>query len=185
MKVASGVLLVLMAAALAPSSATAQLGNGSHVNIAAGASLPTSDFGNIVDVGFNVTAGLSVAQRGSPLGFRFEGMFNQFNISNQGNFNFSNPSNQIRVWGGTANATYDIPFSAVGTGNTLYGIGGAGFANTSETQFQNSGQTNLTWNVGGGFRFPLSGFSAYVEARYHSINNTSVTFVPIVFGLVF
>ena len=39
--------------------------------------------------------------------------------------------------------------------------------------------------IGGGFRFPLTGFSAYVEARYHSINNTSIRFVPVSFGLVF
>ena len=39
------------------------------------------------------------------------------------------------------------------------------------------------WNVGGGLRFPLTGFSAYVEARYHSTSDFK--FTPIVFGLQF
>lgn len=189
MKVALRVVVVLLTAALAPAlapaSAPAQVANRTHFNIAAGAAIPTSDFGNAVDVGFNLTAGFDIAQRGSPLGLRFEGMFDQFNVSNQHSFTFNNVTNQIRVWGAAANGIYDIPLSAVAAGNTLYAIGGVGFANTSATLDQGSGQTNLAWNVGGGFRFPLTGFSAYVEARYYSINSTSVTFAPIAFGLVF
>ena len=47
------------------------------------------------------------------------------------------------------------------------------------------GAYNFGYNVGGGVRFALSGFSAYVEARYHSISNANVSFVPLVFGLQF
>ena len=40
-------------------------------------------------------------------------------------------------------------------------------------------------NLGGGYRFALTGFSAYAEARYHHILNTSVNFIPITFGVTF
>ena len=36
-----------------------------------------------------------------------------------------------------------------------------------------------------GFRWPLSGFAAYGEARYHFVTNSDARFVPISFGLQF
>jgi hypothetical protein len=170
----------------APIRADAQLA-GVHLNVAAGAAIPSGDLGSVTNVGFNVTGGLSLSEPGLPVGIRLEGMFNQFNVSDQAGFQFVNAGDQIRVWGGNANAVLNIPLSGMTTGTNLYAIGGIGFANVSETINQDSGNTGLAWNIGGGFRFPLTGFSAYVEARYHSLstNGVNTTFTPIVFGLQF
>lgn len=164
-------------ALVAPATARAQ-SNTFHFNVAAGAALPTGNFSNGTDVGYNITGGIAMMQRGSPLGFRVEGMFNEFGVSNT--------DTKLRVAAGTANATYDLPMSSVGAGNALYLIGGIGYYNTKDTFFDSS-ESNVGFNVGAGFRFPLTGFSAYVEARYHTVSaaNFDAHFIPIVFGLSF
>jgi len=64
-------------------------------------------------------------------------------------------------------------------------IGGIGYYSTRDASFTTRTESNIGWNVGGGFQFPLTGFSGYVEARYHTVSNTDVRFVPISFGLLF
>jgi hypothetical protein len=164
---------------LAPAvAALAQSGvNNMQFNIAAGAALPTGDFGRFSDVGYNLTVGIGTRQRNSQLGFRVEGLYNEFSISGGGG--------NSHAGGVTANATFDLGGGGLGTGG-LYVIGGVGYYNTDEPIFNvSNSQNNIGFNIGGGYRFPLTGFSAYVEARYHTIQNTDVHFVPIVFGLVF
>lgn len=157
-----------------------------HFNAAAGASIPTGDYGNGLDVGWNITGGIGMRQAGTPLGFRAEAMYNEFGISNS--------SLKSRVSAGTLDATFDLSQGLAGTGS-LYAIGGVGYYHTAEDLqdvFGNSSgsvsDSNIGWNIGAGFRFPLTGFSAYVEARYHTVTNNNVVsahFIPIVFGLVF
>jgi hypothetical protein len=161
--------LSLLAAPMVLSAQT----NGVQFNIAAGAAFPTGDFGNVADVGYNLTVGLGSHQRGSPLGFRVEGMYNEWNVSGIGD-------RKTHAGGVVANATLDLSGATAtsGTGNSFYLIGGLGY-------FGTGGSSNIGYNVGGGFKFPLTGFSAYVEARYHSISDVNVKFVPVVFGLVF
>ena len=65
-----------------------------------------------------------------------------------------------------------------GTGNSIYLIGGLGTYDTGS-------HWDTGFNLGGGFRFPLTGFSAYIEARYHSVAGGDLKFVPVVFGLAF
>jgi hypothetical protein len=183
----AAVIAAIAVIASVPLRADAQLA-GAHINLAAGGAIPSGDLGQVTNVGFNLTGGLSLSEPGLPIGIRLEGMFNQFNVSDQAAFAFgAPPSDQIRVWGGNANAVFNIPLSGITTGNNLYAIGGIGFANVSETVNQDGGNTGFGWNIGGGFRFPLTGFSAYVEARYHSVSTNGVnsTFTPIVFGLQF
>src|SRR3954463_6094850 len=50
-------------------------------NIAAGFSFPTGDLGSFSDLGYNISGGLGMRQRGTPLGFRAEGMYNEWNVS--------------------------------------------------------------------------------------------------------
>jgi hypothetical protein len=154
-----------------PAALSAQM-NGLNFNLAAGASFPTGDFGQATDVGYNLTVGLGARQRGSPIGFRVEGMYNEWGFSGLGD-------RKTHAGGVSANATLDLmPATTAGTGNSFYVIGGLGY-------FGTGGQSNIGYNIGGGFKFPLTGFSAYIEARYHSISDVNVKFVPVVFGLVF
>jgi hypothetical protein len=168
----------------APVVASAQATNAIHVNIAAGASLPTSDFGTASSTGYNIIAGVGMTPKGSPLGFRVEGIYNQFG-RNTDVQDFEGFTDQMAHAGGvTANATYDVIKASTTQSSTLYVIGGVGYYDTRD-RFEDQSFQNVGYNIGGGFKFALSGFSAYLEARYHTVSNVGVTFVPISFGLVF
>jgi outer membrane protein with beta-barrel domain len=173
----AALLTIAASTIVAPRSADAQKSHTTF-NVAAGLSLATGRFGEDNDAGYNITAGLGIAQPGSPIGFRAEALYNQFNEKGT--------DNASHAGGVTLDAVYDLIPATTRQPGSLYAIGGIGYYNTREPFFDHEqNQTNFGWNVGGGFRFPLSGFSAYVEARYHAVSNVDVKFVPITFGLVF
>lgn len=60
-----------------------------------------------------------------------------------------------------------------------------GYYNTRNAFVSDASDNDLGWNAGGGFRFLLTGLSAYIEARYHTVTNTDVRFTAILFGLLF
>lgn len=165
----AAVVSALLSASSLAAQARGAAANPISFNIAAGATIPTGDLGDFTDVGYNLTVGLGGRQAGSPLGFRAEGMYNEWGISNT--------SLKTHTGAVTANATYD--FGTPSTTGNFYGIGGLGY------YFSGNSANDFGWNIGGGFKFPLSGFSAYVEARYHAVSNQNRSFVPIVFGLKF
>ncbi|MGH9886283.1 MAG: outer membrane protein [bacterium] len=167
-------MAAVLVLATAPSTLTAQKAT---FNLAAGLAVPTSDFGDRNDAGYSLIVGMGFRQLGSPIAARIEGLYNEFDQKFAGG--------KAHAGGITANAVYDITLS--GTGFTPYVIGGIGYYSSKEPPRigEGDGQTNVGWNLGGGIRFPLTGFSAYVEARYHSISNANVSFAPIVFGLAF
>lgn len=175
--------LGIAALAIAPLTAGAQAG-ATHFNIAAGPTAVVGTFGDRTDVGYHLLVGVGMAPIGSPLSFRVEGMYNEFNEK------FS--SNTARVSGLTGSAVYEVSHAAQGM--SLYGIGGFGYYHTAETidVFGSGGSgtvdatdNNVGYNIGGGVRFPIGTFSAYFEARYHAVTNTDVHIVPITFGLLF
>lgn len=167
-------LALLAMLVFVPASARSQTSSGSmHFNIAAGATLPTGTFSDAVDLGYHITGGIGMQDRSSPLGFRGEVSYNGMSGKNGGG--------NFHITGFTANATYDLRNSGA-TGSKLYAIGGLGFYNTGAG---GGSETDFGWNVGGGFQWPLSGFSAYLEARFHSVSNTDAHFIPISFGLRF
>jgi hypothetical protein len=176
MKSRLGGLLVTAALLAAPSLAMAQ--NPFHFNIAAGAAIPTGDLSDQVDVGYNLTAGLGFRPPLMPLGFRVEGSYNNFGAKNcPVGFDCSNGE----IKGVDANVIYDFMPVTQAVGVSIYGIGGlGGFA-------VGDGDTHLGWNIGAGLRLPLTGFSGYVEARYHQVNANGANFsyIPIEFGLSF
>lgn len=163
--------------ALTPIAAEAQSAYGFHFNIAAGLTEPTSTFGDFYDAGYNAIVGIGTTPAGSPLGLRVEGIYNEFGQKNG--------TGKAHAGGVTGNAVYDILRPSASQNNTLYLIGGVGYYSTREPDLFLDSQTNVGYNIGAGFKFPLSGFSAYIEARYHSVSNTDVKFVPISFGLMF
>ena len=176
MKSRLGGLLLTAALVVAPTVAMAQ--NPFHFNIAAGAAIPTGDLGNAADVGYNLTAGIGMRPPLSPLGFRVEGKYNSFGAKNC-------PANldcgKAEVKGVDANLIYDFMPVTQTVGVSFYGIGGlGGFA-------VGDGDTHLGWNIGAGLRLPLTGFSGYLEARYHQVqgNGGHLGYIPIVFGLSF
>jgi len=166
-------ILSLSCLMAAPVAAIAQ---SISLNLAGGLALPTGSFGDINDAGYTLAAGLGMGAPAMPLRFRAEVMFDEFNHK-------SPISGTSRAAGVTGNAIYDFSV-APGGPLTPYAIGGIGFYSTRVANGASS-DTNLGWNLGGGLRIPLSGFSTYVEARYHSVSSVSVAFLPIVFGISF
>jgi opacity protein-like surface antigen len=164
----------MVAALAAVPQADAQTTN---FNLAAGLSLANSNFGDRNDAGYALIAGIGFTQRASPISLRLEGIYTEYD-SKLGR-------DKSHAGGITGNAIYDFkasPSSPV----TLYAIGGIGLYSVKEESLFDNSDTGVGWNLGGGLRFPLTGFSAYVEARYHSVSSTpNATFTPIVFGLRF
>jgi len=170
----AGAVLAVAVLASLPSAASAQAGN--TFNVAAGYSLPTGTFSTFNDGGFSLTGGLGFGAAGTPIRFRAEAFYNQFN--------HKSPNNETsRAGGFTGNAIFDFPVSR-GTPFTPYAIGGVGMYGTRIANELDS-EWNVGWNVGGGLRFPLTGFSVYIEGRYNSVSNTNVAFAPFVFGVTF
>ena len=170
-------VFALAAALSVPATAHAQ---GANFSVSGGFSLANGDFGQDNDAGYAIGVGLGMTQRGSPLSFRVEGIYNEFNSKVLLN-------EKTQAGGAIASALYD--FGVKGASFTPYVIGGVGLYSTKEPAITGTdqGDTNVGWSVGGGIRMPLSGFSAYVEARYHSISNApgGMAFTPVVFGVRF
>jgi opacity protein-like surface antigen len=168
-------LLLLL---VAPNAARAQGATTATFNAFAGLSLATGNFGDRNDAGYSVGLGVGMRQGLSPLAFRAEGVYNEFSQKFAGS--------KAHATGLTANAVYEF---LTGPTNAFvpYAIGGIGYYTSREPDpfFDIESQSNVGWNLGGGVRFPLSGFSVYAEARYHSVSNAGVQFAPIIFGVTF
>lgn len=149
-----------------------------NYNIAAGLSLANGDFGDRNDAGYALIVGVGFTQRASPFSIRAEGIYTQYDSKFR-------DRDKSSAGGITGNVIYDFK-TTPSTPVTLYAIGGVGLYSTKEESvFGDDSDSGVGWNLGGGLRIPLTGFSAYVEARYHSISSANVSFTPIVFGLRF
>jgi hypothetical protein len=158
------------------STADAQFASPIRFNVNAGAALPVGDLGNGLDLGFHLGAGLELRAPLMPVGLRFDGAFDRMGFEGGGG-NFS-------VWSLTANAVLS-PMAM-----PLYFIGGIGFYSHDinvDGAADVSSETDFGFNLGAGLSVPLTGFSSFIEARWHNINTPDgdSRFVPIVFGIRF
>jgi hypothetical protein len=168
-------LLVVLAASLfaaAPASLSAQ-----SISLAGGLSVPTSNFGDTYQSGYNGTLGFNFGAPLIPVGARLEGSINGFNAKGSGNGDF-------RVLSATANATFGLGMP--------YIIGGLGYYNarvkaTVGTLTATQTNSGAGFNIGAGLSFPLPALSPFLEVRYHQMtgDNSGVKFIPITFGIKF
>jgi hypothetical protein len=152
-------------------------------NVRAGAAMPLSDLGDAVSTGFNVGAGLSFRPAMLPVGLRFDGDYNRF--AGKDLLDGTN----LGIWALTANAVLAPAMSPI------YAIGGLGYysQNISGEGIDSDSESDMGFNIGGGFKLPLTGFSTFVEARYHHVmtkdddipGSVNTKFLPIVFGIQF
>jgi hypothetical protein len=165
-------LLAVLAAGLlaaAPASLSAQ-----SISLAGGLSLPTSDFGDVEQSGYNGTLGLNFGAPLIPVGARLEGSINGFNHKN-------NVTGDTRILSATANAIFGLGMP--------YVIGGVGYYN-ARVKFgalPEVTESGAGFNIGAGLSFPLPSLSPFVEVRYHQMtgDNSDVKFIPITFGIKF
>ncbi len=150
------------------------------IGIAGGAAIPIGDFSNSFNTGYNGTVSLGLSSYGSPLGLRFEGMYNKFLARND--IGIRNPPD-ARIIAGTANLVYSLP----GQGIRPYLIGGVGYYSSKLDVPGISSTNKFGVNGGIGALFPLSGFNAFVEGRFHDVftEGNSTEFIPVTFGIMF
>ena len=155
------------------------------LSIAGGLSAPVGNLGNAADIGYNVAVGLNFGAPVAPIGLRLEGAYNGFNFKSSGNGS-NNGSDRI------GNATANLVFNLSRLPDSPYLIGGLGYYHEQFTdRFGGDASRNAAGvNGGAGLRFPLSGLSTFVEARYHLMFSSTqgaptTQFIPITFGISF
>ena len=169
--------------ALAATAAPARAQGLGAFGIAAGASVPTGDLGKTQSTGFHATVIVGAQPPLMPVGFRAEGSYNQFTTKSDAISIPGFPRNDLRVLSLTGN----VILSAPGVLARPYVIGGLGYYNLNFKDSNIDSEGKFGFNAGIGAKFSLTGFSTFAEVRYHrvSTDNSSLSYVPITFGIMF
>lgn len=179
-------VLGIMTAVLAivASASVAQAQNPMTFGIAAGASIPTGDVGDVVKTGFHGMVTVGARPLMMPFGVRIDGMYNSLVAEDI----FGDAD--LRILGLTANAVLAMPAMVT----SPYLIGGLGFYstkfNSDDPLLDSDSESDFGLNIGIGAQFNLGGFGTFAEIRYHNILNGedevgNMAFIPITFGIVF
>ena len=179
-------LALAAAVALSASTSSAQSNKSLSLGISAGAAIPVGDFGDAYTTGYNGTVSLMFRSLGSPIGLRVDGMYNKMSVKDDitiGVPGFGVVDAAV-ISSANANLVYNLP----GTGITPYLIGGAGVYNLKlDVDGGDDPDSENKFGVNGGIgaAFPLSGFTTFIEARYHHIfsEGSSTGFIPVTFGI--
>lgn len=167
-----------LAMVVSASTSSAQSSKPLSLGVSIGAAIPVGDFADVYKTGYNATVSLGLNSIGTPIGFRIDGMFNSFTDKDD----LITPRPDYRIIGANANLVYALP----GVGIRPYLIGGAGIYGQKADVSGAENTTDFGLNGGIGAAFPLSGFTAFVEARYHHImSDVATQFIPVSFGISF
>ena len=158
----------------APSVASAQ--SPLKFGLAAGATLPQGDAGDVFGTGFHVAGHLAIKPVAMPFGVRGEIMYHTLGEKDPANVG-------ANVIAGLVNAEFSLP----GAGIKPYFIGGLGMYRIDVDVDGFEAETDFGYNVGAGLNFALAGFSTFAEIRYHSIQTEgdATNVLPISFGIRF
>lgn len=147
--------LALSALAFAP-SANAQ----ARFGLAAGLAVPTGDFGDFLSSGFNVEGSAEFRPATMPFGIRADVSYSRFGVDED--FGDGN----VTAFGGALNALFQM----AGIAATPYIVVGPTITNvSSDDDSDDDSETKIGAQGGIGVKFPLSGFTSKIEARYHTI----------------
>ena len=176
---------LLVAAAIAVLFAPAALHAQRPVSIgiAGGASIPSGDLRDGVDVGWHALATIAVSTLMQPLGLRIDVAYNRFGFSDDAP---SLADAHQSTSSATLNFTYRLPM----TNSPLspYLISGLG-AYRSECSLDTGCEatTRYGWNAGLGTRLHFLGLRSFLEARYHrtEAGDTDIHYFPVTLGFTF
>ena len=192
--ITAAVLGLILSAGAAPISAQAIVSSPVRFGIMGGATVPLSDLSDFNKTGWNAGALVTIGVPLVPVSFRIDGQWQQMQAKNDVAF----PAD-LRIIDGTANVVYTFG-AALPT--KFYLIGGLGVYNERfkdpDTDISASG-TKFGLNAGVGFKFQLTGFATFIEARYHNVIHgtdvgggdasggdvRSLQFIPITVGITF
>lgn len=158
------------------SSAQLSLVKPFSIGVAGGVTQPMSDLSDAAKLGYNGTAALELHLPFIPVGLRVDGAYNSFGEKITG-------TGKLHAISATGNLVWRLP----SVGIAPYVIGGAGLYMVGTDAAGASNENHMGWNAGAGVNLPLSFVHAFVEARYNRINmdNSSMQFVPVTFGIMF
>lgn len=153
------------------------------LGIAGGASIPSGDLRDGVDVGWHALATIAVSTLMQPLGLRLDVAYNRFAFSDD----VPALADEYQSTGSaTLNFTYRLPMT--NSPVSPYLISGLG-AYRTECSLSTGCEatTRYGWNVGLGTKLYFLGFRSFLEARYHRTErgDTDVHYFPVTFGLMF
>jgi len=192
--ITAAVLGLILSAGAAPISAQAIVSSPVRFGIMGGATVPLSDLSDFNKTGWNAGALVTIGVPLVPVSFRIDGQWQQMQAKSGVPF----PAD-LRIIDGTANVVYTFG-AALPT--KFYLIGGLGVYNERfkdpDTDISASG-TKFGLNAGVGFKFQLTGFATFIEARYHNVIHgtdvgggdasggdvRSLQFIPITVGITF
>jgi hypothetical protein len=183
----SSIRVIAIAALALPAAAFGQNTSRPTFGVSAGASFPTSDFGDAVKSGYSIAGHVGVKPALFPIGVRLEGMYNRFDLKGVSSTSSTTPN--ATIWAGTANG---VLMSASSPGMLRpYLIGGVGVYGLKTTNTESV--TKFGVNGGVGLDLALSGIGTFIEARYHYVltkdnsivGTTNTGFVPVVVGVRF
>jgi Outer membrane protein beta-barrel domain len=173
--ISAGVLAVVLASTLVLVPIEPALSQA-RISVSGGVAAPFGELSDVVDIGYNIAAGLNFGGTRLPFNARLEGGLNGFNLKDV--------NESLRILNGTANAIMNLGQQS----GSPYLIGGLGIYNS---EFAGGDSENAFGvNLGGGLRFPLGRFNTFFEARYHAVfgdqeEAKNLQFIPITFGVVF
>ena len=179
-------------AAASASPVQAQSASPVHFGLAAGGTVPTGDLADIEKFGYHVTGIGEISPIASPIGVRLDLMYNALTGKDVDIFGKAPDLGLVTA---NLNGVFNLGAGSM-SGVRPYVIGGVGLYNYKVTDFVDDGdivttntsrETKFGLNGGIGFRFDLSGFSTFVEARFHNVfvDEANIQFIPISFGIMF
>lgn len=171
--------------------ASAQLASSPmRFGIVGGETFPVGNMSDIASSGWHAGALVDLGLPLVPLGFRVEGAWHQLGSKDvfmpDGAGGSTTAKEKTRVIAVTLNATY-----AFGPQPIIkpYIIGGVGGYNVRFEQgtLNPFSETRFGINLGAGLKVQLTGFSTFIEARWHDIftTGTSEQMLPISVGVTF
>lgn len=170
----------MMASVAVTTSAQAQVMDQARAvsfGLGGGASIPVSNLGDLFDTGWHGQA--SLAFNAAGLGLRIDGMYHSLPETGH--------DHDLRVLAGVLNANFHL---SPGATVQPYLSAGAGIFNLrldEDDDDESVDTTRFGLNGGAGLRFRLTGFSTFLEARYHHIftEGRASQLIPITFGVMF
>lgn len=183
-KLIFGVAVVAASMTAMPSSAVAQAAMPIGFGAVIGASMPLGSWGDYYKTGWHAGGLVTLSPASIPFGLRVDGVYHSMG----GKEEFDEDATWS-VFNVNLNGVWNIPM----TGSPIqpYIIGGVGIYSWKESfheggiEYESDRENDLGLNAGGGIRFMLSGFNAFVEARWHHImvEDDAAHMIPISFGI--
>jgi Outer membrane protein beta-barrel domain len=195
--ISAAVLGLVLSATASSVAAQAVVSSPVRFGIMGGATLPLSDFSDAAKTGWNAGVLLNVGVPLVPVSFRIDGQWQQLTGKNYDAGKGFITHDDFRIIDGTANVVYTFG-AALPTKFYLIGGAGAYYVKVKNDDLDiDAHSTKFGLNGGVGFKFQLTGFSTFIEARYHNVihgqdigsesnsDAKSLQFVPISVGITF